>query len=81
MKNFKYLEVKIDKEDRQENDTKNRVNRGREITAMLNSELWNTQITRKNKLQIFNSVFKITVTFGAGIWKFNKNLESELTSI
>ena len=34
---FKYLEVKIDKEDRQENYIKNRINKGRAITAMLNS--------------------------------------------
>ena len=39
------------KEDTQENDIKNRINKGREITGMLNSVLWNRQITRKNKLQ------------------------------
>ena len=47
---FKYLELKIDKEDRQENDIKNRINKGRAVTAMLNSALWNREITRKNKL-------------------------------
>ena len=50
---FKYLGVKIDKEDRQEDDIKNGINKGRAITAMLNSVKWNRQITRKkNKLQI-----------------------------
>ena len=39
---FKYLGIiKIDKEDRQENYIKNRINRGRAITAMLNGVLWN----------------------------------------
>ena len=34
----------------------------------------NRQITRKNKLQIvYNSIVKITVTYGAETWKFNKN--------
>ena len=42
---FEYLRVKIDKEDRQENYIKNRINKGRVITAMLNSVLWNRQIT------------------------------------
>ena len=32
-KEFKYLGVKVDKEDRQENDTKNRINKGRAVTA------------------------------------------------
>ena len=36
---FKYLEVKIDKEDRQRNYIKNRINKGRAITAMLNGVL------------------------------------------
>ena len=45
---FKYLGVNIDKEDRQEIDIKNRINKGRAITAMLNSELWNRQIKLKN---------------------------------
>ena len=48
---FNYLGVKIDKEDRQENDFKNRINKGRIITAMLNGVLWNRSITIKNITQ------------------------------
>ena len=48
---------------------------------MLNSVLWNRQITRKNKLLIYNSIVKSTVTYGDEIWKFNKNLESKLMSM
>ena len=44
---FKYLGVKIDKEDRQENYIRNRINKGIAITAILNSVMWNRQITRK----------------------------------
>ena len=36
---FKYLGVQIDKEERQENYIKNRINKGRAVTAMLNSVL------------------------------------------
>ena len=36
---FKYLAVKLDKEDRQENDIKSRINRSTAITAILNSVL------------------------------------------
>ena len=43
---------KIHKEDRQENDIKNRVNKGRAITSMLNAVPDNRQITIKSKLQI-----------------------------
>ena len=40
--------VKIDKEPRQENDIRNRINKGRVITAMLNNVLGNRQIARKD---------------------------------
>ena len=65
--------VKIDKEDRQENNIKNRINKGRAITAMLNSLLWNRQATRKNKLLTYNSIVKSTVTYGAETLKLKKN--------
>ena len=48
---------------------------------MLNSVFWNRLITRKNKLLIYNSIVKITVTYGTKTWKFNKNLESKLMSM
>ena len=56
-------------------------NKGREITAMINSVLWNREITGENKLLIYNSIVKSTVTYGAETWKFNKNLESKLMSM
>ena len=46
---FEYLKVKQIKKDRQENDN----NKSRVITAILNLLLWNKQISRKNKLQIY----------------------------
>ena len=47
---------------------------------MLNGVLWNRQLTRKNKLLIYNSIVKSTVTCVAETWKFNKNLESKRMS-
>jgi hypothetical protein len=78
---FKYLGVKIYKEDTQDNYTKNIINKDRAIIAMLNSVLWNRQMTRKKKLQICNPIVNSTVTNGAEIWKFKKNQESKLMSI
>ena len=46
---FEYLGVKIDKEDKQENYIKNRINKGGAVTAILNGVLWNRQITRRRK--------------------------------
>jgi hypothetical protein len=48
---------------------------------MLNSVLCKWQITRKNKLLIYNSIVKSTVTYGAEAWKFNEDLESKLMLI
>ena len=78
---FKYRGVKIDNEDRKENDIKNRINKGNAIIAILNSVLWNRQITRKNKLLICNLIVKSNVTNGAEKWIFNKNLESKFISM
>ena len=52
---FKYLGVKIYKEDKQKNYIKNCINKGRAITALLNG-VWNRQITRKNKLHVYNTI-------------------------
>ena len=50
---FKYLGVKIEKEGRQENNIKNRINKDRGITQLLNNILRNRQ-TIKNKLLLYN---------------------------
>ena len=47
---FKYLEVKIDKEVRQENDIKKKINKDIIITVMLNGVRWNSQVTRKKQI-------------------------------
>ena len=70
---FDYLVVRIDKEDRQKSDIKNRINKGRATIAMLNSILWDRNITKEVKLQIYNSIVRSTVTCGAEISKLNKN--------
>ena len=41
---FKYLGVKIDKEDRQENDIKNRINKGRAVTATRSEERFSRNV-------------------------------------
>ena len=65
--------VRIDKEDRQDSDIKNGINKGQ--VAMLNSILWDRNITKEVKLlQIFNSIVRNTITYGAEIWKLNNNL-------
>ena len=49
---------------------------------MMNGVMGNRQITRKKtNFQIYNSIVKSTVTCGAEIYKFNKNLESKLMSM
>ena len=63
---FKYLGLKIDKEDRQENNVKNRINKGRAITSML----WNIHLTRKRNYK--HITVKSTLTYGAETWKFIK---------
>ena len=35
----------------------------------------------KNKLQIYNSIVKSTVKYGAETWNFNKNFESKHVSM
>ena len=58
---FDYLGARIDKEDKQESDIKNRINKGRATIAMLNSILWDRNITKEVKSQKYNSIVKRTV--------------------
>ena len=78
---FDYLGVRIDKEDTQESDINNRINKGRATITMLNSILWDKNIIKQVKLQTYNSIVRSTVTYGAEIWKLNKNLTSKLMSM
>ena len=69
---FKYLGIQIYKEDRQENDIKNRINKGRAITTMQNGVLWNSQITRKKQITDIYLDFESTITYGAETWTLTK---------
>ena len=73
---FEYIGIKIDKEDRQENYIKNKINKGRTW-----QQCWIVYCgTGKwpEKIQIHNSVVKSTVTYGVETWKIRNNLESNL---
>ena len=48
---------------------------------MLNSILWDRNITKEVKLQTYNSIVRSTVTYGAEIWKLNKKITSKLMSM
>ena len=72
-----YLGIKIHKEYRQNNDIKNRIDKGGATMSLLEGVLWNRQITRKTKLQIYYSIGKSTLSYGNDTWKFNKNSESK----
>ena len=41
----------------------------------------NGVLCNRQKKNIYNSIVKITVTYGIETWKFNKNLESILMSM
>ena len=56
----------------------NKVNKSRAVTEILNGVVWNRKITRKSKLQIYNSIVKSSVTYGAETQKFNKNQNQNL---
>ena len=78
-KKFRYLGLKQIK--RTDKKMVLRIHRSRTITAMLNGVLWNRQITIKDKLQMCNSVMKISVTYGAETWIFNKKIRIKPMSI
>ena len=58
------------------------INKGRTITAMLNDVLWNRQITRKNKLQIYvTEQLKLLSQMKLKYGNLTKNIESKLISM
>lgn len=75
-----YLGVKINSTYSQESDIKYRIQKGRSAIAMLNGVWWDKTITIETKLQIYKSIIRSTITYGAETWHLNTNLRLKLLS-
>lgn len=75
-----YLGIKINSKCTQENDIKYRIQKGRSVITMLNGVLWDKNIRIDTKLEIYKSIIRSTLTYGAETWQLNKNLSLKLMS-
>ena len=66
---YKYLGVQIKQDGRDTDEIKERVGMGRRAMERLNGIWWHDQITRGRKVQIYNTIVKSILLYGAGSWR------------
>lgn len=75
---YKYLGVKITADGKMDSEIRTKINQGKKATAMLNSVLWDKNISNDNKHKIYNTIVKCVVTYGCEVWQFGAALERSL---
>lgn len=75
---FKYLGFIISREGTTEEEIKCRVGQSRNTIKQLNQVLWDRQITKSNKMRIYNAIVRSIMTYGAEIWVLNKRNRSKI---
>lgn len=76
----KYLGVKITKDGRQETEIKERITKGRSSIKMLNGVLWDKQILNNTKINIYKTLVRNVIIYGAEVWTLNTKLKGKLRS-
>lgn len=79
---YDYLGVKIYHSGECAKTLKDRVNKRRATTGILNSILWSGDIKRRNKkniyIPIYNTIFKSIIIYGSKTWQMNVSEERKL---
>ena len=78
---YTYLGVKICNNGKIEQEINNRISKANNIYYQLNNTiLGKKEINTKTKLQVYNSIYVPTLTYGSESWIINKRIESRITA-
>ena len=78
---YTYLGVKICNNGKIEQEINNRIAKANNIYYQLNNTiLGKKEINTKTKLQVYNSIYVPTLTYGSESWIINKRIESRITA-
>lgn len=69
---YKYLGVRIEKDGRDEKEIRERIGQGRRAIKRLNGIWWNKEISKRRKYNIYNTIVKSIVLYGAEVWRWNE---------
>ena len=72
---YKYLVLRITNDGKLDEAIKERNTQGRQAICMLNSILWDQNISKENKKRIFNYITKSIVTYGSEVWQIKRKLK------
>lgn len=75
---YKYLGVEISQEGTLDSAIRERNAAGRRAIGMLNSIIWDRNIRKENKVKIYNSIVKSTITYSAEVWPLKDRTEKML---
>lgn len=75
---YKYLGVKITQDGKLDAAIKERNIQGRKGISLLNSVLWDKNISKENKKRIYNTIIKSITTYGCEVWPIKDRTEKML---
>lgn len=79
-KEYKYLGIKISQNGTLDEAIRERNMQGRKAIGMLNSILWDKNISKENKKRIYNTVVKSIITYSAEVWPIKEKTAKMLTA-
>jgi hypothetical protein len=70
---YKYLGVIFDTSGTEDKEIRSRVIQARKCIACLNGILWNKDIRKERKLNIYNALIKSSLLYGSEIWRLTES--------
>lgn len=78
---YQYLGVRIQKDGKDEEEIRQRIGQGRRGIKRLNGIWWSKEITKKRKYNIYNTVIKSIVLYGAEGWRWTEDDKRRLEAL
>lgn len=69
---YTYLGTIFDHTGTDEKDIRHRITQTRKVIGCLNGILWNNNITRRRKLNIYNTIIKSSLLYGSETWRLTE---------
>lgn len=77
---YEYLGVTVCEDGRDDKDIIKKVGKGKNMTKALHPILWNNNITKKTKTDIYKTLIESVMTYGSEVWVMDKNMKQKLLS-
>lgn len=75
---YKYLGATVGKQGLYNTEVKERIKQGRKVIGALNGILWDANISKKNKKQIYSAMVQSVALYGSEIWQLSEQHKNQL---